>query len=98
MLSGEIATLLSGMIRRGYEVYVGKVSSYEVDFIAMNENGVEYYQVSATVRNKETLVNELRPLENISDHNPKYLITLDDDPPVSHNRIKQINALDFLTQ
>jgi predicted AAA+ superfamily ATPase len=85
------------LLRRSFEVYIGKVGPYQVDFIASNENKVEYYQVSASVRSKETLLNELRPLEKISDHNPKYLITLDDDPPVSYNGIKQINILDFLT-
>ena len=85
------------LLRRGFEVFVGKVGTYEVDFIALNENGVQYYQVSASVRNKETLLNELRGLEKISDHNPKFLITLDDDPSVSYNGIRQINILDFLT-
>ena len=85
------------LLRRGFEVFVGKVGTYEVDFIALNENGVQYFQVSASVRNKETLLNELRGLEKISDHNPKYLITLDDDPSVSYNGIRQINILDFLT-
>jgi hypothetical protein len=32
----------------------------------------------------------------ISDHNPKYLLTLDDDPPTSHNGIRQLNALEWL--
>jgi len=58
---------------------------------------VQYYQVSASVRNEETLLSELRGLEKISDHNPKYLITLDDDSSVSYNGIRQINILDFLT-
>ena len=39
---------------------------------------------------------ELYPLNSISDHNPKYLLTLDDDPPTSHNGIKQLNAIDWL--
>lgn len=82
--------------RRGYDVYVGKVGNYEIDFIAMNVDGIEYYQVSATVRDKETLKRELLPLKKITDHYPKFLITLDDDPEVSHEGIKQINALDFL--
>jgi predicted AAA+ superfamily ATPase len=48
------------------------------------------------VRQPETLERELRPLANIRDHNPKYLITLDDDPPSSANGIRQINAIDWL--
>ena len=84
------------LIRRGYQVYIGKIGEYEVDFIASNDQQLEYYQVAATVRDKKTLERELRSLEEIKDHNPKFLITLDDDPPVSHNGIKQINVLDFL--
>jgi len=84
------------LLRRGYDVRIGKVGNTEVDFIATNENGVEYYQVSLTVRDENTLVRELNPLDNISDHNPKFLLTLDEDLETSHNGIRQINALDWL--
>jgi predicted AAA+ superfamily ATPase len=84
------------LLRRGYDVRIGKVGSSEVDFIATNENGVEYYQAALTVRDKNTLARELKPLDSISDHNPKFLLTLDEDPIASHNGIKQINALDWL--
>lgn len=86
------------LLRRGYKVYVGKVNSEEVDFVAVNTQGVEYYQVSETVRGAETLSRELRPLENIRDHNLKFLLTMDDDPEVSHNGIRQINVLNWLTK
>lgn len=84
------------LLRRGYELYVGKQDNGEVDFIAINDEGTEYYQVALTVRDETTLKRELSPLDSISDHNPKYLLTLDDDPPVSHNGIKQLNALEWL--
>ena len=67
-----------------------------MDFIAINDSGTEYYQVALTVRDENTLKRELTPLDSISDHNPKYLLTLDDDPPTSHNGIKQLNALEWL--
>ena len=44
----------------------------------------------------KTLERELKPLDSIRDHNPKYLLTMDHGPVVSHNGIKQINALDWL--
>ena len=53
-------------------------------------------KVALTVRDENTLARELRPLDAISDHNPKYLLTLDIEPEVSHNGIRQINALDWL--
>ena len=84
------------LLRRGYEVRIGKVGNAEIDFIATNETGVEYYQASLTVRDESTLARELFSLDGIPDHNPKYLLTLDDDPVASHNGIRQINALEWL--
>ena len=84
------------LLRRGNEVYIGKQDNGEVDFMAINESGTQYYQVAQTVRDKITLKRELAPLNRISDHNPKYLLTLDDDPPAQHNGIRQINAIDWL--
>jgi predicted AAA+ superfamily ATPase len=84
------------LLRRGYDVYVGKVGDKEVDFVAIKQDTVEYYQVALTVRDENKLRTELASLEAISDHNPKYLLTLDDDPPANHNGIRQINAIDFL--
>ena len=84
------------LIRRGYKVYIGKINSLEVDFVAEKNGDIEYYQVSQTVMDKSTLDRELAPLSNIKDHNPKYLITMDNIPAVSHNGIKQLYALDWL--
>ena len=84
------------LLRRGNDVYSGKVGNSEVDFIAVGEEGTVYYQVAATVREESTLNRELASLNMIQDHNPKYLLTLDDDPPMFHNGIRQINALDWL--
>jgi len=84
------------LLRRGNEIYIGKQDNGEVDFMAVNESGTQYYQVALTVRDETTLKRELAPLNRISDRNPKYLLTLDDDPPALHNGIRQINALDWL--
>ena len=86
------------LLRRGYEVYIGKVGSAEVDFVAVGDEGEEYYQVAYTVIDADgkTLERELSPLDAIKDHNPKYLLTMDYTPLTSHNGIKQINVLDWL--
>lgn len=84
------------LLRRSYEVYIGKIGTAEVNFIAIGEEGKEYYQVAYTVMDENTLARELEPLENIKDHNPKYLLTMDFTPFTSHNGIKQINVLDWL--
>lgn len=84
------------LLRRGYEVHIGKNDDHEVDFVASNEKGEEYYQVSYTVREQKTLERELKALNSIHDHNPKYLLTADYTPYTSHNGIKQINVFEWL--
>jgi len=75
---------------------VGKIDKNEIDFVTVNNNEKCYYQVSLSVRDKNTLDRELAPLLSLSDNYPKYLLTLDDDPEVDHNGIRQIYALDWL--
>ncbi len=84
------------LIRRGYDVYIGKIDDVEVDFVCEHETGIKYIQVAASVRDEKTLARELRPLEKIDDHYPKYIMTLDRDPIADYNGIKRINALDYL--
>ena len=84
------------LIRRGYKVYVGKVESEEVDFVAMNSKETIYYQVSASVRDEGALARELQPLKKITDNYPKYILTLDEDPDADYDGIRRINAIDFL--
>lgn len=84
------------LLRRGYDVYVGKVDDCEVDFVVNDNVGTAYYQVALTVRDPKTLERELRSLQLIKDHHPKYLLTLDDDPKTHHEGIIQINVRDWL--
>ena len=84
------------LLRRGYEVYVGKIDDLEVDFVCMNARGRVYYQVAATVREEKTLRRELLSLERIADHYPKVILTLDEDPEADYNGIRRINALDWM--
>lgn len=84
------------LIRRGYEVYVGKLDDLEVDFVCMDQKRIIYYQVAATVRDEKTLKRELLPLQKIHDHYQKILLTLDEDPEADYEGIRRINALDWL--
>lgn len=85
------------LIRRGYKVNIGKLAEKEVDFVASNTYGIEYYQISASVLNNSTLLRELNPLQKITDNHPKYLLTLDDIiPNANHDGIHQLNLLDWL--
>ncbi len=86
------------LLRRGYDIHVGKAGTAEIDFIAVGEEGEEYYQVAQTVVSADgkVLERELAPLEAVKDHNPKYLLTMDFVPLISHNGIKQLNVLEWL--
>ncbi len=84
------------LVRRGYRVYVGKVDNLEVDFVAMNQEGLRYIQVAATVRDQAILERELKPLQKIADNYPKCILTLDMDPPADYEGIRRLNGLDYL--
>jgi len=84
------------LLRRGNKVFVGKVDHFEVDFVAQNSKGIEYYQVALTVRDEKTLQRELRPLQAIRDHYPKVILTMDEDPEIQYDGIRRINARDWL--
>ena len=84
------------LLRRKKKVYIGKVDDLEVDFVAVDQNEITYYQVAATVRDETTLSRELASLQKIKDQYPKYIITLDNDPIINHNGIKQVYAIDWL--
>lgn len=84
------------LLRRGFDVYVGKVDDLEVDFVAMTGNRIIYFQVAASVREESALKRELVPLQKINDHYQKFILTLDEDPEADYNGIRRVNALDWL--
>lgn len=86
------------LIRRGYKVYIGKTGEKEIDFVAENKEGFTYFQVAYTTREKLTLERELAPLQDINDHYPKYILTMDIDPIADYDGIKKINVLDWLLE
>lgn len=65
------------LLRRGYDVYVGKVDAFEVDFVARNSRGITYFQVALSVRDEKTLERKLRPLQAMRDHYPKFILKTD---------------------
>lgn len=86
------------LLRRGYDVYVGKLDDLEVDFVAMDGKTSTYYQVAASVRDERTLKRELTPLQKIPGHYKKVLLTLDEDPEADYDGIRRINALNWLME
>ena len=82
--------------RRNFQIWIGKTNNLEVDFVVRTKEGfTQYIQVSQTVQNPTTLARELAPLNSISDHHEKLLITMDFDTG-TYNGIKKINAIDWL--
>jgi len=85
------------LIRRGAKVNIGKMGEKEIDFVAQDTNGITYYQVSASVLDKNTLRRELEPLEKVPDHHPKVLLTLDEIPrKANYDGIRQLHIVDWL--
>lgn len=86
-------------LSKGYEVSVGRIGKLECDFVMRSpEMDYAYVQVALTImQSKETEDREYRPLEQIRDNYPKYVITRSD--LIQHrNGIKHVNALDFMTE
>lgn len=86
------------LLRRGYDVFVGKVDELEVDFVAINSKGIEYYQIAETTRDDNTLNRELKSLQSIKDNFPKYILTMDIEPETTYDGIIKKNVLDWLLE
>ena len=83
------------LIKRDYEVYVGKNNNIEIDFVAKKDDKTIYIQVTYELSNEETIEREFNAFKNINDNYPKYIISLD-KRDFSQNGIKNINIIDFL--
>jgi predicted AAA+ superfamily ATPase len=84
------------LLRRNYQIWIGKTDNLEVDFVVRNKDGyTQYVQVAYTVKDQKTLERELAPFNNIPDFNERFLITMDYETG-NHNGVKQINAIDWL--
>jgi predicted AAA+ superfamily ATPase len=84
------------LLRRGYDINIGKIGNMEVDFVATKNGSVEYYQVAHEIGGKTTHERELRSLDMIQDHNPKFLLTMDRFFTEEHKGIKTVNAVEWL--
>lgn len=82
--------------RRGYQIWIGKIGEYEVDFIVKNKlNKFEYYQVTWSMSDPKTAEREIRPLKAIDDNYPKYIISTDIISSEIEG-IEHINIIDWL--
>ena len=83
------------LLRKGYNVRVGKVDNLEVDFVCTKGNEKIYIQVVYLLASSETIEREFTSLEKIDDNYPKYVISMDEFD-MSRNGIIHINIIDFL--
>ena len=86
------------LLRRGYDVAVGKIGDQEVDFIATKVDEKKYIQVTESMNALETRERELAPLRKIRDSYEKIVIALECDLTMTQDGIKIIKALDFLLE
>lgn len=84
------------LLRRGYEVGVGKLGPLEVDFIASKPDQKIYYQVSASILDEKTRELELEPLRKIRDQYEKVILTMDRTYIKDFDGIRNVNIVDFL--
>ncbi len=86
------------LLRRGYDVAIGKIDNQEVDFIATKGAEKKYIQVTESMNAPETRERELAPLRKIRDSYEKIVIALDCDLVQTQDGIKIVKALDFLLE
>lgn len=84
------------LLRRGYEVCIGKTPNGEIDFIATRQNDKLYIQITKEIKSEKTEKREYDRLLEINDNYPKYLLTTDDFAGGNYQGIKTMHVADFL--
>lgn len=84
------------LLSRGYDVYVGKLDSTEIDFVATRKEEKIYIQVTQQIDRKETQEREYGNLLSIKDNYPKYVLRLDEFAGGNYEGIKTMHLADFL--
>ena len=84
------------LLRRGYDVAIGKIDNQEIDFIATNTDDKLYIQVTESMLSDDVRKRELAPLQKIRDNYPKLVLSLDQGLDASYEGIKSLNLINWL--
>ena len=84
------------LLRRGYDVAIGKIDNQEVDFIATTADDKLYIQVTESMQSEDVRKRELAPLQKIRDNYEKIVLSLEPGLDVSYDGIKSLNLVDWL--
>ena len=84
------------LLRRGYDVAIGKVDNAEVDFIATKADDKIYVQVTESMTSEDVRRRELAPLQKINDNYEKIVLSLDPGLDASYDGIKSLNLINWL--
>ena len=84
------------LLRRGYDVAIGKVDNAEVDFIATKADDKLYVQVTESMTSDDVRCRELAPLQKINDNYEKIVLSLDPGLDASYDGIKSLNLINWL--
>ena len=83
------------LLRRGYDVAIGKIDNQEVDFIATADDKL-YIQVTESMQSEDVRSRELAPLQKIRDNYEKIVLSLEPGLDTSYEGIKSLNLVDWL--
>ena len=84
------------LLRRGYDVAIGKIDNQEVDFIATTADDKRYIQVTESMQSEDVRKRELAPLKKIRDNYEKIVLSLELGLDASYDGIKSLNLIDWL--
>ena len=84
------------LLRRGYDVAIGKIDNQEVDFIATTADDKLYIQVTESMQSEDVRKRELAPLQKIRDNYEKIVLSLEPGLDASYDGIKSLNLVDWL--
>ena len=84
------------LLRRGYDVAIGKIGNQEVDFIATTADDRLYIQVTESMQSEDVRKRELAPLQKIRDNYEKLVLSLNPGLDASYDGIKSLNLVDWL--